>query len=274
MSSGVAYSLLVPIDYSHKSVLALATAARFVNKYDGIVHVLHIIDDKPFVDKEKVENERHRLFEFAQEQQKELNITIIPNVITGNIFISIGQTARKLGAQMIIMGVHKLQGIQFIIGSFALRVALSSTVPVLLVNSNKPVEKFERIVLPFDTNLQMDWMVRRAIELAKDYNGIVYLFSILGGMSFFRKRKALRKIKNATELIRSEGLRCENDFFQYGKASLSDSIIRFSEFVNTDIIALPMDYAKNKPAFLNSQTVMNLIENSSIPLYVLNQSKY
>ena len=274
MSSGVAYSLLVPIDYSHKSVLALATAARFVNKYDGIVHVLHIIDDKPFVDKEKVENERHRLFEFAQEQQKELNITIIPNVITGNIFISIGQTARKLGAQMIIMGVHKLQGIQFIIGSFALRVALSSTVPVLLVNSNEPVEKFERIVLPFDTNLQMDWMVRRTIELAKDYNGIIYLFCIFGGMTFFGKRKALMKIKKATELIRSEGLRCENDFFQWGKASLTDSIMRFSEFVNSDIIALPMDFGKNEKAFLNRQAVMNLIENSAIPLYVLNQRKY
>lgn len=254
--------------------MALATAARFVNKYDGIVHVLHIIDDKPFIDKEKVESERHRLFEFAQNQQKELNITIIPNVVTGNIFTSIGQTARKLGTQMIIMGIHKLHGIQFIIGSFALRVSLSSTVPVLLVNRNKPVEKFERIVLPFDTNLQMDWMIRRSIELAKDYNGIIYLFSILGSMSFFRKRKALMKIKNTIDLIRSEGLRCENDFFHWGKASLTDSIMRFSEFVNTDIIALPMDYGKNQTAFLNSQTVMNLIENSSIPLYVLNQRKY
>jgi nucleotide-binding universal stress UspA family protein len=270
MDHNLAYSLLVPFDFTEKSLHALQYASDLIKKHDGMVHLLHVIDNRSETHEDTQAAIREKVTLYAREQQEKLGINIIPSVVSGNIFVSIGETARKLGVQLIVMGIHGMHGIQIIIGSFAARVILGSPVPVLLTNGESSFTSFKNIVLPFDLNVEMDHLIKKALELGRTYNSTIHLFSKNDETSFWRRKKANFKIGKTVKLIRKAGLNCQNVTLDAKKEDIAESVLKYAENIKADLIMATTQNQQNSKEYTIVDTGIRFLEKSKTPLYFIN----
>jgi nucleotide-binding universal stress UspA family protein len=270
MNPNLAYSFLVPIDFTERSVHALQYAASIIQRNDGIIHLLHVIDERTTPSKEDFQATQERVAEYAREQQEKLKVNIIPNIVTGNIFISIGETAKKLGVQLIVMGIHGMHGIQFIIGSFAARVILGSPVPVLLTNGLKQFSDFKNIVLPLDMDIQMDHLIKKTLEMGLLFNSTIHLYSRSEELTFWRKRKHEMRIKKTMNMVIKAGLICQNVTLNSIEENLADRVVEYAENVNADLIMVTTQNQHNSSEYVIVENGIKLMEKSKTPLFFVN----
>lgn len=270
MLPGLIYSVLVPVDFSRQSVWALSVAAMLVKNNKGIIHLLHVVDSRIDYEKETLEKIRLNLFEFAREQQQVLGVSIIPSIERGNIFQSIGDTANRLGAKIIIMATHGVKGIQKVIGSFAVRVMLGSKIPVILIKDQFISQNFNKIIIPNDSLTTIDIVTEKVIESGKVIHGNIYLFNLQRTMSAFRKVKIMGQIKRILNKLNSAGFHSESIVIQNDIQDFTNLIIRYAKNINADMIAISLQSKKPGKEFQISDLAMNLINKAPIPIYVVN----
>ncbi len=273
MSSGSMFSVMVPVDFTDKSIHALSAAASLVREKKGIIQLVHVVDSSPESLDRSIIEAKEKLLAFAQKHQEELQVALIPNIVTGNIFTTIGDTASRLGVQLIVMGVHGLHGIQFIIGSFAVRVILGSLVPVLLVNDAFNIKAFKNIVLPIDSSVKMNYMLGKTIEMARQYNSTIHLFAEISSMSFFQRRLVSFRLQKAAKRIRNSGIPCQVITMDGVASDFAESVTQYAGNVNAQMIALSMQTRNRSKEFLVGKTATRLVEKSRIPLYIVNPQK-
>jgi nucleotide-binding universal stress UspA family protein len=147
--------ILVPVDFSENSRIALDWAMSFADKLDAKVILFHALD-MPAELKERAE--RHKLLnKDAQKRVKEEagkyllafadkydedRISVAPEIAEGKPFVEIIKAARNYDVDLIVMGTHGRTGLQkMLIGSVAEKVVRKAPCPVLTVKH--PDYKFE-----------------------------------------------------------------------------------------------------------------------------------
>ncbi|MFN2396024.1 MAG: universal stress protein [Bacteroidales bacterium] len=267
------YSILVPVDFTPKSVWALSLAAGLARKNEGIVHLLHVIDSFTNPGKKEIDNARLKLFDFAKQYQNDMQVSVIPNVETGSIFTTIGEMGTRLGVKMIIMGTVGLKGIQRITGSFALRIILGSKTPVLLLQKNIEVENIKNIVIPFDLSLPMENIVKNAIRTGLLNQSKVYVYGIMQEKSFFYKRKMYATLQEIIQKLENAGLAYSVDLFQNKYQNLTDAILKYASSLGPAAIAFPVLHNIGPNSRQIPDIASNLVRYSSLPLLGVNPIK-
>ena len=147
--------ILVPVDFSENSRVALDWAMSFADKLDANVVLFHAFEI-PDVMKEPAQ--RHLLLNedmigrAKEEVVKELQtfadkydgdrITVAPEIGDGKPFVEIIKAAKKYDVDLIVMGTHGRTGLQsMLIGSVAEKVVRKAPCPVLTVKH--PDYRFE-----------------------------------------------------------------------------------------------------------------------------------
>ena len=122
-------SLLVPVDFSDESRVAMEHAAKLAETIDASVVLLNVV-----VSAEEVNPAKLKLAEEVKIiANSNSNIDVRVAVRIGNIFEDIAETAAEESAVLIIMGTHGAKGWQKLTGSHALKVITSSKVPFFVV---------------------------------------------------------------------------------------------------------------------------------------------
>lgn len=270
MNPGVAYSFLVPIDFTIKSVHALQYAADILKEHKGVIRLLHVVDERTNPNEASLEATKEKVIRFAEQQQEKLNVKIIPNLVTGNIFTSIGEAAKKFGAQLIIMGTHGMQGIQFIIGSFAARVILGSPVPVLLTNGTKKYSGFRNIILPFDNTIKIGNLVAKTIEMGKAFGSTIHIFSQKQDQSMLHKIKTSHSLQQIKTQIRKAGLVCHYVSLEAHQYNIAESVFQYAENIDADLIMVTTQNQTNSKEYIIVESCIKLMEKTTTPLFFLN----
>ncbi|MFQ6113797.1 MAG: universal stress protein [bacterium] len=147
--------ILVPVDFSENSRIALDWAMAFADKLDADVVLFHAFE-MPDVMKEPAQ--KHMLLNkdmigrAKEEVVKELQafadkhdedrITLAPEIGEGKPFGEIIKVAKNYNVDLIVMGTHGRTGLQsMLIGSVAEKVVRKAPCPVLTVKH--PDYKFE-----------------------------------------------------------------------------------------------------------------------------------
>ena len=73
------------------------------------------------------------------------------------------------------MGTHGASGFTRIVGSNAGKVINYSTVPVIVVKSNKVNNAYKNIVFPLDLSVESKQKVKMAIHLGKAYKSTIHI---------------------------------------------------------------------------------------------------
>jgi universal stress protein A len=152
--------ILVPVDFSAHSDLALRYAITLADRFHATVEVLHVVED-PFVSgawspeavapnipellTDLVAAARGKLDDLkaaAVNRGVRLKTTVLTTVLTGRPADSIADYAQTEKFDLIVMGTHGRTGLSHaVLGSVAERVVRNAPCPVLTVRDTTPQQQ-------------------------------------------------------------------------------------------------------------------------------------
>jgi nucleotide-binding universal stress UspA family protein len=143
--------IIVPIDFSPSSRLALEHAKALVTKFGGVLEVVHVVEERvvtgpwpaeghamsPQIEEALLRNAEHALLAcLTKEERNRYGATL--TLLTGPPAMTIVEHAASCRADLIVMGTNGRSGLShLLLGSVAERVVRTASCPVLVVREIK-----------------------------------------------------------------------------------------------------------------------------------------
>jgi nucleotide-binding universal stress UspA family protein len=172
--------ILVPTDFSDVCGDAVRYAAQLAQFLNNKLVILHIIDrkSKEILRKKKAGTEyiEEQLNQYKVLHEHAYGIAIETRMKEGNIFSTINKFAADLNAKMMVIGTHGKKGMQYFTGSYILRIADKSPVPVVVLQKNIVHEKYKNILIPITHDLHSDKKIAWAKYFSRMFSANIHLY--------------------------------------------------------------------------------------------------
>lgn len=272
--------ILVPIDFSDQSLIALTQSYNLAQKINAEIILLYVIEEvNPMIKRLYKElNGIHEavlsnLKNLAEDKAKETGLKIDVEIEEGKIYSKIIEVAKKLEVTFIIMGTRGGEGSKFI-GSNANKVVKTAPCPVITIKGKMHNKGCERIVLPLDLTKETRDKVNQAILFAKLFKAEIFIVSIL----LTGKEDIVNKLKDQLLIVKQhierEDIQCTAEVVKILKSteSLSNAVIKYAQKNSADLIMI-MTQQENeiKQLFIGSKA-KEVIKNSDIPVLSIKPS--
>lgn len=276
--SATAPQILIPVDFSDQSLLALDQSPRLAKFYHAGLTLLYVIDDGNALDKvlkrKAVEpgmkkEIQAKLDELAATVGKKYSIKINTIIAQGRVYNEILKAAGKISAKLIIMGTYgTLKGLKKrFIGSNAYKVVREAECPVITIKGKHLREGCKNILLPIDLSKESREKVKNAIELGRLYGAAVHLVTILYRLDKDGALRLTRQVEQVKKFIESSGVKCSSELVTgKEKETLAQAIVNYANKIDADLIMImTQQEGQKKPLFIGS-TAQDIIHNSDVPV--------
>ena len=266
--------ILVPIDFSEQSLIALSQSYNLAKNIKAEVVLLYVIDEvnpmvKMFIKgldeiRGAVES---NLKSLAEEKIKETGLKISTLVEEGKIYQVINDVAKKMKATFIVMGTKGVESSKFI-GSNALKVVKTAPCPVITIKGKEHNKGCGKIVLPLDLTKETSDKVNKAIEIAKIFDAEICAVSIL----LTGKEDVVSKLKDQLLLVQNyiikNKINCTAEMVKILKKDdkLSHAVIAYAEKIDADLIMIMTQQEKDIKEFFIGSHAREVINFSDIPV--------
>lgn len=253
---------LVPCDFSPIFFNALRLALDLAEYNKGSVVVINIASKKS--EKAEAEQKMKKVVANLKEAERSLVET---RVLHGDLYGDIAKAAEVLDAALIVMSTHGAKGLQKIRGSHALRVVDSSSVPFMITQGTKHVEKMKQILMTFCEEKESLQVAQSAALIAKQFNSTIHLVGYLD-----KNEQSRAKVKSHHKLLykffAEQGVQVESHNIE-SKEDYEKSLFNYAKEVDADLFAATFfntTIISGKNSFLQS-----LLENKDdIPVLTVN----
>ena len=221
--------IIVPWDFSQVAENAFQHAVNISKALNRDILLLHVVHEEK--DKDTKNSELEATIEkLGNEYGKKPHF----GVVSGSIFHAIGETAKDLKAEMIVMGTHGMKGAQKLFGSKALKVVVSSRIPFLVVQGKPVKTKIDTILLPIDFKRENKEKANWIYYLARNFGSrFIILKSKAKDKGF--KRKILSNIKYVETFLKGHDIAYEI-VTASGNESFKKEIVSFAKTHDADLI--------------------------------------
>lgn len=266
--------IVVPLDWSEQSLIALEQAANVAETLNYSLHLVHVKEagglftlasQKAY--QEELEKEINaKLEESAEEIRKERGLNVTHEVKTGKIYDQINHVADEKEASFIIMGTNGSHGLKGkFIGSNALRVVKQSKVPVISIKGKHHSKGCKTIILPLDLTKETREKVGKAIDFAKSFNSEIIIVSVLETKDEYILNHLRRQMIQVHRYIEDHGVKASSDLIEKD-GTVSETILDFAKKSNADLLMI-MTQQENDftDLFIGSQA-QAIINHSEVPV--------
>lgn len=266
-------SIIVPIDFSEQSEVALKVAATLAKKNNSELVVMHMLElatgimsnteyipQVHIVHLMKVTEQRFEKF-LDKPYLKDVNIT--PVIKHYKVFSEIDDVAKEHGAELIVMGSHGTDGLQeLFIGSNTERVVRDSEIPVLVVKGDVEKFKAENFVFACDFKEESIPAVKKAVDFAKLLGTKLQLVYInTPADAFLSTEDANKRISKFLNIAK---LGMEVDI--YNDYSVEKGVLNYAESQAADLIGIPTHGRKGLSHFFMGSIGEDIANHSKIPV--------
>ena len=229
---GFSKKILVPIDFTKVSDIAIEHALLMGKTILANIHLIHIVENK-----KQVSEARLKLDAMKDRVRVENGVEIHTHVRIGNIFEDIDKAATEMDAALIIMGSHGARGMQFLTGSRALKIVTESSIPFIVVQERTIRQHgYHRLVVPLDLHKETKQKLSAVRDVAKYFNSKVYLISP-NETDEFLKNQLDRNMNYAIDYLTSFDIPVEVEITETkSDGSFVKSLLKYSAAVEADLI--------------------------------------
>ncbi len=270
--------ILVPIDFSEQSLIALDQSYNIAQKYNAEITLLHVVEDHGMIAK-LFSNKQHEnlkkniqndLDKLALEVAKKSKLVVSSLVGRGYVYEQINAVAELINATMIIMGTNGDSSIKKkFIGSNALRVVRESKIPVITIKGHEHRKGIENIVLPLDLSKETREKIGMAIHLSKLFKGaVVRVISVLFTSDEFVVNRLTRQLGQAKAFLEKEGVECSAEIVKgvKGEDTLAQNILEYAAKVDGDLVMIMTQQELEFTKFFIGSSAQEIINHSNIPV--------
>ncbi len=273
--------ILVPIDFSDNSLIALDAAGAMARLTKAEIVLVHIVETMPVTsdpfrfsnpeiqsyDSIILGTSTMHLKQVASEYSSKYGVQINAVSLSGRTHREIIDFSQKIKASLIVMGTHGVSGFrEFIAGSNTFRVVSDSLCPVLSVQHNASTEGFKKILVPFRDKPHSREKVNYAIDLAKLYNAELYVL----GVDTFQSEETKRRIELEGEQI----IRIIKEYGLKGNLKVtmsdyrSDMVLKYADEIGADLLVVMADMDRDSlTEYFIGPFVQQVVNHSKIPVF-------
>lgn len=278
--------ILIPIDFSETSLLAIQHGAFVAQYTKGDVYLLHVIssaytrqnlflpvlqlDDTSAFEK-KIAT---KLNELANDIRSEYGVNVECIIKTGVPAGEVIDTIKEIDASMVVMGTHGYSPLEeLVIGSNALRVITKASCQVMTMSKGSDHKGYNKIVIPIDSSAHSRQKVVYAIEMAKEFSAHLYAVALLGDEDEHHKPQMELILHQIEKLAKEKGVICTSDVVS-GLKNRATATIKYSEKVGADLLVIMSDQDAELSGFFLGPYTQQVIHLSKIPVVTVKPEEH
>jgi nucleotide-binding universal stress UspA family protein len=260
--------ILVPVDFSKVSEVCVNHACSIAQRVGADIHLLHLVD------KEKsLADGRAQLDAFSKERQaiEGSEVKFLETVEVGNILKAIGEKAEELKANLVVMGTHGLQGLEYIVGTHAVRIIGTADVPFVIVQE-KEISKngYENIIVPIEIEAESKQKLSLVVQMAKTFDSAVHLVMPYESDEF-RRNAQERNLSYASGFMKKNGVSYTAAVADPENDDLDEAAMQLVEEKKGDLIAIMNWHESRIIGGIGSDDTQDIIINKNmVPVLVMN----
>jgi nucleotide-binding universal stress UspA family protein len=272
-------NILIPVDFSETSRLALEHAVYMAKLYKAEITLLHVHETLLYTSgidysmlsinmefEASIEKSaREKLSQMAAGILDESGVQVQTRIELGRAYVKIVDVAEELKADIIIMGTHGVSGFQeFLIGSNAYRVVTSSPCPVLSVQTHIQHQGFDNIILPIDDSFASRQKVIYAIEIARHYNSTLHIAGLMSDSDPDSARKFHLKVEQVEDFVEKHNVPFTTHIIE--GTNLATMAMEYGKEKNADLIIIMTEQEPNIAGILMGPYAQQVVNHSKIPI--------
>jgi nucleotide-binding universal stress UspA family protein len=270
--------ILVPVDFSEQSLIALEQSYNLAREYHAEITLLHVIEEAGMLAK-FFSNQQHddlkkkvqkELDDLAADVEKKAKIKVNTLIAKGPVYEKIAEVAEIINTTMIVMGTNGDEGKKKrFIGSNALRVVREASVPVITIKGKHHRKGCKNIVLPLDLSKETREKVTKAIELSRLFKGAtIRVVSVLFTTDEFVVNRLTRQLGQVKSFLEKEGIECTAEIIKgiKGEETLAENILEYAQKVDGDLIMIMTQQEVDFTQFFIGSSAQEIINHSKIPV--------
>lgn len=264
--------ILVAYDFTTIGDVAIENAVRMAKILDYRICLLHIINNISLKNlkraKEPVDSISKKLEAISLEHKQQHNVDVDYMTRKGSIFTSIADVSKEIGANFLVFGTHGKKGIQFLLGSFAIKLVKSCPVPVFVVQKPAGESDFKDVVFPLDMEAGSKQKVKWAIALHKQFKSKFHIF-VDNYPDEFLQRRLKADHKQVKKILEKHNIPYTDNFAELG-GKFTQKTVDFTKKINSDMIMLSTDPDKITWSLFGSPDERLIYNQEKYPVMCIN----
>lgn len=276
--------ILVPIDFTETSFVAMEEAVSIAKLSKATLCLIHVIEFNGYYFSMVPETQAvlPALLEIEKGVQRKLNalseeikiksaVDVEVYVTTGQIYSEIIDFSEKNNIDLILMGTHGASGYrELFIGSNAQRVVNHSKIPVLTIQEKRFKKEIKNILVPIDSSLHSREKMNFTIVLANLLKAKIHLIGIDDTKS--KDLKSINiKLKSVEDLIISNNLTYQTTIISENNIALAS--MNYAKENGCDLIVINIGHESNMSGVLSDFFSQQIVNHSKIPVLSLKHSE-
>ncbi len=257
-------TILVPTDFTPVADCALDHAIEIAKLFDHKICMLHVVGKKST----QAQRDRaiKKIEKIALTNSEKSGIKINGSIAEGSIFDEISNTASKLSAEFIVMGIHGKKGVQHIVGSYAYKVICSSTTPVMVVKKKHHHVGYRNIIVPIDFSYESTLKINKAIKFAKYFDSTIHVIGVIRSKSSVFKLEKEALLKKLIDYFDAAEVKAKAEVIIKPGADLHDEVISYAEKTDADLIMIVAERSGRFNEVLGRNDAEQIIDKAEIPV--------
>ncbi|MFL5763704.1 MAG: universal stress protein [Bacteroidia bacterium] len=269
--------ILLPIDFSETSLLAIEHAGFTAQLFKAELVLLHVVEQhweqfsiiapelRVSSPDEFTKAIEKKLEETASAILSKYGVKSATVTSTGNIFNEILSVSKEHNVDLVVMGTHGTSGVvEFFIGSNTFKMVTQSECPVISVQAHAIKLGFKEILLPIDDSAHSRQKVNHAVVLAKHFASRVHILGLPESQDDSDRKKFEIKLDQIEEYVKKCGLPLTRKMLE-GK-NQAKTTYDYAKTVNADLIVIMTDQDEDLTGRLMGTFAQQIINHSKIPV--------
>lgn len=238
--------LLVPVDYSDKSVYGIKYAVKLNKALNGKITFINVLKGVDPIWSDFFTNvEREILLKKLQEHMRKFvhdhsdlaDSQFDCLIAKGKLCSTIMETAEQLNASAIVMGTSHADNIKkMIIGTNALRVVSEAKCPVITIKNEPSASDVKRLILPLDITKETRDKVVDAVDIAKKLNAEILIVSAYTIDDELLLKKLRQQQEQVVNYISERGIKCSGQMVKTDDQV--DEVLKFIDTQKGDMVII------------------------------------
>lgn len=257
MSKQPTTSILVPIDSTEQTMIALSQTYNLARFTNSRIVLLSVEEEKSPSTKKKLEE----LAKVAMEKSGQPVETLIRH---GNVYEEINKVADVLNPLFVMIGITSKLSLGHLLSKNAFKMVRESKHPVITIRGKVHRDGCKTILLPVDLSKETREKVSKAIELAKLFNADIRVISILTQTDEDAENKLISYSNQVWKFIKDQGIRCTIKTLR-GK-DIPKMVQDYGREVEADLILIMTKAELSLKELFIGTVAQQIISESEIPV--------
>ena len=257
-------TLLIPIDFTEQSLLAIKQAYNLAKYTHSKIILLHTYD--------KVGSEMYEeLKSLTKQTETESGAPTEFMNVKGNIYSEVPRVAEEINATLVIVGLESHMSSKNIVGTSASKMIRECHCPVISIRGKDNKDGCENILLPLDLSRESREKVDVAIQFAHYFGASIRILGVFSLSDAAYENQLLSYSHQVKQYIKGKGISCSNK--SIASDSVADTIVEYANKIESDLIVIMNKPTLSIKEYFSGTEAQNVVDISNLPVMTINPTK-